>query len=127
MRRLPLVGAKDLTGREAARPEPSSVHAVRCESCGRSVDSHVYDVRTEEGTAARCLFCALRHGRLVRRSLTVAAVVGTLLIAINQGDVIVGGDLPASLVWKMPLTYTVPYSVATFGAIMNARRQARHE
>jgi len=92
--------------------------------CGRSVDGHVYDVRTEQGTAAGCLFCALRDWRTVRRSLTVAAVVGTLLIAINQGDVIAGGDLPSSLAWKIPLTYTVPYCVATFGAIMNARRRA---
>lgn len=116
MTRPSLVGAKGLTEAEA--------ESVTCDSCGRSVDSHVYDVRTEEGTAARCLFCALRHGRLVRRSLKVAAVIGTLLIAINHGDVIIGGDLPASLAWKIPLTYTVPYCVATFGAIMNARRQA---
>ena len=55
------------------------------------------------------------------RSLRVAAVVGTLLIAINQGNVMIGGDFPGSLAWKIPLTYTVPYCVATFGAIMNAR------
>ena len=54
----------------------------------------------------------------------VSAVVGTLLIAINQGDVIVGGDPSSALVWKIPLTYAVPYCVATFGAIMNARRRA---
>jgi hypothetical protein len=58
----------------------------------------------------------------VRRSLAVAAVVGTLLILINQGNVILAGNAPDSLAWKIPLTYTVPYCVATFGAIMNARR-----
>jgi len=34
----------------------------------------------------------------------------------------IGGDFPDSLAWKLPLTYTVPYCVATFGAIMNARK-----
>ncbi|MCH8814511.1 MAG: nitrate/nitrite transporter NrtS [Chloroflexi bacterium] len=57
------------------------------------------------------------------RSLTVTALIGTLLIAINHGNVIVEGNVPDSLVWKVPLTYSVPYCVATFGAIMNARRQ----
>jgi hypothetical protein len=54
--------------------------------------------------------------------LVVAVVVGTLLIAINQGNVILDGSFPPSLAWKIPLTYAVPYCVATFGAIMNARR-----
>jgi len=59
---------------------------------------------------------------LVRRSLIVAAIVGSILTAINQGNVILAGDFPASLYWKIPLTYVVPYCVATTGAILNARR-----
>jgi hypothetical protein len=59
---------------------------------------------------------------LVRRSLLVALVVGTILTAINQGNVILRGDFPDSLYWKIPLTYVVPYCVATTGAILNARR-----
>lgn len=50
----------------------------------------------------------------VRRSLTVAVLVGTLLNAINQGDAIVGGG---KLNWlKLALTYCVPFLVATYGA-----------
>jgi hypothetical protein len=49
-----------------------------------------------------------------RRSLAVAAIVGTALNAINQGDVwLVGGALDY---WKMALTYLVPFCVATYGA-----------
>jgi len=58
----------------------------------------------------------------VRRSLLVALFVGTILTAINQGNVILRGDFPVSLYWKIPLTYAVPYCVATTGAILNARR-----
>lgn len=61
-------------------------------------------LRTEGSTLLRCLRWALTHGPLVRRSLIVALAVGTLLTAINQGDVIMGGDFPAELAWKVPLT-----------------------
>jgi hypothetical protein len=63
----------------------------------------------------------LQHGPLARRSLAIALVVGTLLTAINQGNVILSGDLPGALAWKIPLTYAVPYCVATLGALFNSR------
>ena len=58
----------------------------------------------------------------MRRSIIIALIVGTVLTAINQGNIILGGDFPPSLYWKIPLTYSVPYCVATTGAILNARR-----
>ena len=58
---------------------------------------------------------------LVARSLIIALIVGTILTAINQGNVIVGGDASAALAWKIPLTYAVPYCVATAGALLNSR------
>ena len=50
----------------------------------------------------------------VSRALKVAAVIGTLLVAINQGDVLLRGDIPPA--WKLLLTYCVPYSVSTYSA-----------
>jgi hypothetical protein len=47
--------------------------------------------------------------------------VGSVLTAINQGTVLIDGDLPASLIWKVPLTYSVPFCVATWGALVNNR------
>jgi len=47
--------------------------------------------------------------------------VGTVLVAINQGDAIVGGRSDAALAWKVPLTYLVPFLVATWGALVNSR------
>jgi hypothetical protein len=61
---------------------------------------------------------------MIRRSLLTAAVVGTVLTAINQGNVLLRGDLPVELYWKLPLTYCVPFFVATWGALVNTRIKA---
>jgi hypothetical protein len=65
---------------------------------------------------------------MLRRSSAVAAIVGTVLVGINQGDVIVHGLWhglwPASLLWKVPLTYAVPFAVATVGALLSSRIQS---
>jgi hypothetical protein len=60
---------------------------------------------------------------LVRRSLIIAAIVGTVIAAINQGNVVARGDFPASFNWKIPLSYCVPFLVATTAALLNARRK----
>jgi hypothetical protein len=50
----------------------------------------------------------------VRRSLTVALLVGTALNLINQGDALFGA---APLVlWKLLLTYFVPFAVTSYGS-----------
>ena len=97
--------------------EPSS-----CSRCGVNFSSSAYEVRAAGGTAFRCLRCTLIHRPMLLRSLVIALVVGTLLTAINQGDYFVQADLPASLAWKVPTTYVVPFCVATLGAVLNARR-----
>ncbi len=58
---------------------------------------------------------------MLTRSLMIAAVIGTLLVAINQGDVVLRADWPRALVWKVPLTYLVPFLVASWGALVNGR------
>lgn len=58
-----------------------------------------------------------------RRSLVVALTVGTILNLINQGDALVTGavlDLT-----KLLLTYLVPYSVSTYGAVSYRLHAAR--
>jgi hypothetical protein len=59
---------------------------------------------------------------MLRRSLLAALVVGTIVTAINQGDTLVSGPRPPTLAWKIPLSYIVPFFVAAWGALMNARR-----
>jgi len=48
------------------------------------------------------------------RSLIVALIVGAILNLINQGDVLLGGG--RLNLWKLILTFAVPYAVATYGA-----------
>lgn len=62
------------------------------------------------GTALRQTFA----WRSVRRSLLVALIVGTALNAINQGREILQGEWPD--LWRLGLTYLVPFLVASFGS-----------
>lgn len=50
----------------------------------------------------------------LRRSLAVALVIGTLLNAINQGPELLAGE--PLILWKLALTYFVPFAVASYGA-----------
>ena len=52
--------------------------------------------------------------RSVRRSLTVALIIGTVLNAINQGAELAAGE--PVVVWKLLLTYFVPFAVASYGS-----------
>jgi hypothetical protein len=61
------------------------------------------------------------RSRVLVHSLLTALVVGTILVAINQGNDIVAGEIRDSLIWKVPLTYCVPFCVATWGALVNSR------
>ena len=69
----------------------------------------------------KCLRCCFLYWPMVRRSLMASLVVGTLLTAINQGTIIFGGSWDGALYWKIPLTYCVPFCVATYGALINSR------
>ena len=78
-------------------------------------------MRAGEGRV--CSLCALIDGVMLRRSAMLALIVGTFLVLLNQSDVLFGAQpLPTALYWKVPLTYCVPFCVATFGALSNARR-----
>jgi hypothetical protein len=59
---------------------------------------------------------------VVRRSLRVAAVVGSILIAINYSDRWLAGALTGADWIKMGITYLVPYGVATYAAVAAIRR-----
>jgi len=61
---------------------------------------------------------------MLRRSAEVAAIVGAILASINQGDAMFHGLWPASLLWKVPLTYAVPFAVASGGALLSSRIQS---
>ena len=57
----------------------------------------------------------------VVRALRTSLVVGTVLALINHSDKIASGTLTRTNLIQILVTYLVPYSVATFGAAMQAR------
>jgi hypothetical protein len=85
------------------------------------VTAAVYQFHGHDGPRLRCGACALAYRPLLRRSLGIALAVGSMLVAINQGDVLLAGRWPPALAWKIPLTYLVPFVVATWGALLNSR------
>ncbi|MGI8804629.1 MAG: nitrate/nitrite transporter NrtS [Thermoleophilaceae bacterium] len=64
-------------------------------------------------------FCARREH--LRRTVVIAALVGTLLTAINLGDVIVDGRTTSGTLVKAVLNYLVPFVVSNLG-LLSARR-----
>lgn len=56
---------------------------------------------------------------IMKRSLWVAAVVGTVLNMINQGDALFA--VSSLDMTKFALTYLVPYCVATYGSVAALR------
>jgi hypothetical protein len=65
----------------------------------------------------RCTRHAIVFPRVRDRALQVAAVVGLVLFAINQLDVVLQGGLSAIVGAKILLTFAVPYSVSTYSAL----------
>lgn len=63
---------------------------------------------------------------IITRSVKVALVVGTILVAINHGDALLAGELDSVRILKMALTYLVPYAVSTYAAV-SAIRHSSHE
>ncbi len=68
----------------------------------------------------------LAHARarpVVVRAAKTSALVGAILVGINQGDVLVDGGL-AALSWpKVVLTFFVPYAVSTSSSVATRREQ----
>lgn len=77
--------------------------------------------------------------RLLPRAARTSAVVGTVLVLLNQGDVLADavwpvlvainrggalsmGEWPASLWWRIPLTFLVPFTVSLQAGYLATRR-----
>ena len=57
------------------------------------------------------------------RAARVSLVVGTLLTLINQGDIVVAGELNVVVVAKIILTFCVPYCVSTYAGVEALRHK----
>ena len=60
---------------------------------------------------------------VLRRSRTIAAIVGLVLSTINQADVILHGPFTRVLALKLTLNFVVPFVVSSVSAAVNRPRQ----
>lgn len=67
--------------------------------------------------ARRCLRHAILFPDVRDRAVRVALVVGVILFAINQADVVLRGEATPLVAAKVALTFLVPYAVSTFSAL----------
>lgn len=114
--------------------QTTATQELACDQCGRFLRpgwgfvfkvnraTDAGNISAQTGEKTKCARCALRHRPMLRRSLSVALVVGTVLTILNQGDTLFAGQWNSALYWKIPLTFCVPFLVATFGAMTNVRR-----
>jgi hypothetical protein len=54
----------------------------------------------------------------LRKTVTIALVVGTILFAINQLDVVLRGEATAVVWIKSAVTYLVPFAVSNAGVLV---------
>jgi hypothetical protein len=58
----------------------------------------------------------------LRKTATIALIVGTVLFGINQLDVVLRGDATAVVWIKSATTYVVPFCVSNAGVLVASRR-----
>ena len=59
--------------------------------------------------------------RVVRKALLAAGLVGTLLVSLNQGDVLLSGHVTRQVLVKSLMTPLIPFCVTMLGAFLNSR------
>jgi hypothetical protein len=75
----------------------------------------------ERGWRAALAYC--RRGEHVRRTIRIALVVGIVLTAINQLDVILRGEATATTWIKCGMNFVVPFIVSNLGLLSGRRSQ----
>ena len=93
-------------GREGSLPDrPLEVTAERL------VEVHTWRTWREA-------FVVVTRPQHLRRTVTIALVVGTILFGINQLDVVLRGDADAVTWIKAAVTYVVPFCVSSAGLLV---------
>lgn len=61
------------------------------------------------------------------RSTKIALVVGTILALLNHGDKIVNAQVSLTDIFKMTITYLVPFCVSTYSSVQNELSHYTHK
>jgi hypothetical protein len=64
---------------------------------------------------------------MVWKAFLAAGLVGTVLVALNQGDVWLSGHVPRGVLVKSLLTPIIPFCVTLLGAFLNSGPTVRAE
>ena len=64
---------------------------------------------------------------VVARAFKTSLLVGVVLIAVNQADALVRGDVDLVLIAKVLLTFAVPYCVSTYASVSALRSMEKQE
>lgn len=78
--------------------------------------------RLHEWSAPSDAVRQLLHGATLRTCTPVALVVGTVLSAVNQGDVLLAGMGDGRVVVKVAANLLVPFLTSSTGALLAVRR-----
>jgi hypothetical protein len=73
-------------------------------------------------STAREALRVVTYRRHLRATVRIAALVGTVLFAINQLDVVVEGRATVETWVKVAVTYLVPFVVSNLGILAATRR-----
>ncbi len=74
-------------------------------------------MNTNTPNSAPSFLSIARSGAIVKSALKVALVVGTILALINHYDKLPTMNFSRSDLFKILLTYLVPYGVSTWSAV----------
>ena len=99
---------------------PSSSAAADLPTCARCHRPGRYRGAVAGRPVPLCTRHFVRSRTTLKRATVTAVVVGTILTALNQGDLLLTGDTAPAMLWKIPLTYLVPFTVTIWGALTRA-------
>ncbi|PLS21250.1 nitrate/nitrite transporter NrtS [Neptunicoccus cionae] len=68
-------------------------------------------------------FAIARQRSVVTRALRIAAIVGVVLALINHGDQLVVGAFSIAMLFKITLTFLVPFCVSTYSSVLAVRER----
>jgi len=65
----------------------------------------------------------ISRGSSLRRTLTLALLIGTVFVSINQLGVVLAGHATPLLWLKIGVTYLVPFCVSNYGMLVATHRR----
>lgn len=77
-----------------------------------------------DATGESFVYLATRAS-VMHRAAKIALVVGVVLAAINHGDRILSGTLDSGGLFKILLTFCVPYCVSTYSSVLAIRERSQ--